>query len=333
MAGDVVGEDESSNKKFSCCKTRESSNIVCVNCGNVWHRSCLERDFGHLVCEKGDTRTKCCKLTSNDFIKKIEINKYISEIEQLKNSMKQLQEKYNLLENNNKLLMENNLLLQKNSKLLEEKIENQQCNAKHTNSYIGALIQNKPHLSHTQGRKEGEVSNSSVTGATRKVLPKDNANNVREKQVKIMENLINLQNDLEPSTGYGNKITLDEDDFQKVRKRRPKRLGTTKVALEEENTGFVGAERKAWIYIYRIKRHVTAEQVTEHIKKHDSFKDERVQVKELQSNPSQLKSFVVTAPLHKKDELYKPEFWPQNVGIKRFHYGLFQKYKVTGDFL
>lgn len=62
------------------------------------------------MCEKGDTRTKRCNLTSNDCIKEIEINKYISETEQLKKGMRHLQDKYDLLANDNKLLILNNLL-------------------------------------------------------------------------------------------------------------------------------------------------------------------------------------------------------------------------------
>lgn len=130
-----------------------------------------------------------------------------------------------------------------------------------------------------------------------------------------------------------NKPNRDEEGFEKVQRRRPKRLGTTRVSKEEEKTGFVGAERRAWIYLYRIKRHVTAEQVEQHIRKNSSFANESIKVKELPSDSKQLKSFLLTAPLEKKDELYDPSLWPQNAGVKRFNYGLFQKYKPGADFL
>lgn len=45
-----------------------------------------------------------------------------------------------------------------------------------------------------------------------------------------------------------------------------------------------------------------------------------MQVKELRSDSSQLKNFVVTVSLHKRDELYKPRFWPQIIRIKIFNF-------------
>lgn len=51
------------------------------------------------------------------------------------------------------------------------------------------------------------------------------------------------------------------------------------------------------------------------------FDTEVVDVKELsfQSKRGDLKCFLVKVPIHRKDELYKAEFWPKNVGFERFN--------------
>ena len=116
-----------------------------------------------------------------------------------------------------------------------------------------------------------------------------------------------------------------------------KRLGVGKTTDIQQENGFMGAERKAWLYINRVKPHVTIEMVEAHIKKQPSFENEIISVKELpinnNNNRNNWKSFVVTAPLSRKDELYQPEFWPPNVGIKRFNFNLYKKNQPMADFL
>lgn len=83
-----------------------------------------------------------------------------------------------------------------------------------------------------------------------------------------------------------------------------KQLGTGEIINEDNKNGFTGTERKVWLYVYRVKLHVTAEMVKEHIKKQPNFDNEKVEVKELPSKSDHQKSFVVTAPLRRKDEMY-----------------------------
>lgn len=111
-------------------------------------------------------------------------------------------------------------------------------------------------------------------------------------------------------------------------------MGTGKVTEEQEKNGFVGIDRKAWLYINRVKSHVTADMVKQHILNKPGFEKETVEVQELsQSDKSGIKSFLVKAPISRKDELYQPQFWPPNVGIKRFNFNLYKKNRPAGDFL
>ncbi|KAG5867970.1 hypothetical protein JTB14_017562 [Gonioctena quinquepunctata] len=114
-----------------------------------------------------------------------------------------------------------------------------------------------------------------------------------------------------------------ESDFRKVtyKKSRPrKNLATAEVSEEDNNNGFSGGERKVWLYVYRVKRAATEEQIMNYLTKTPGFDRNNTQVKEIRSSTNQLKRFLVTAPLDKKDLVYQPEFWPQNVGVKRFDF-------------
>lgn len=92
-------------------------------------------------------------------------------------------------------------------------------------------------------------------------------------------------------------------------------------------TDFTGASRRVWLYIYRVKRTATEETIKKYISSSNGFENLEVTVKEIPTTENQLRRYVVTAPITKKEEIYKPEFWPCGVGVKRFD---FTKHK---DFL
>lgn len=129
---------------------------------------------------------------------------------------------------------------------------------------------------------------------------------------------------------------IDADGFIIPRKRwhsQKKRLGTSEQPTADEGA-FTGADRKVWLYIYRVMRHVTAEKIMDYIKEKPTFNSVPVQVRELPSEYNKLKCFVVTAPLKYKDQMYESSFWPQNVGIKRFKFDKHREFLQTGgDFL
>ena len=83
---------------------------------------------------------------------------------------------------------------------------------------------------------------------------------------------------------------------------------------------FAGAAKRVWLYIYRVKHEATEDMIISFIKSKDTFKNESIVVKEIPGVEGHPKRFVVTAPLSRKDELYDPSFWPQNIGIKRFDF-------------
>lgn len=72
-----------------------------------------------------------------------------------------------------------------------------------------------------------------------------------------------------------------------------------------------------------------------YIKEKPGFENEVVEIKQLnfENKKGDLKSFLVKVPIKRKDELYKSEFWPENVVIKRFNLQVYKKTCAEADFL
>ncbi|KAG5900191.1 hypothetical protein JTB14_035335 [Gonioctena quinquepunctata] len=91
------------------------------------------------------------------------------------------------------------------------------------------------------------------------------------------------------------------------RKRYKKTLGTA----ESTKEGFSGEDKKVWLYVYRVKQHVTEDMIMKYIKGKEKFENEAVGVKEIPSDPGRLKRFAVHASLEFKDLMYDISFWPR----------------------
>lgn len=176
---------------------------------------------------------------------------------------------------------------------------------------------------------------------------RDGANlsgNLARIQERVMADVIHLEKDLgrvssdpEANKNVGRRAVVVEDSFglqRHQKKRVKKRLGTHEQSPEENSSGFSGGDRKVWLYVYRVRRHVTPNIIMEYIKKKPEFISLEVGVRELPSDPNKLKCFVVTAPLSLKDKMYDSDFWPQNVGVRRFDFNKHRDFLQTaGDFL
>lgn len=111
-----------------------------------------------------------------------------------------------------------------------------------------------------------------------------------------------------------------------------KALGTGEEEDEVDSSGFSGIEKKVWLYIYRCKSSCKAEDIKGYISRKPGFEKIIVGVNELVTGDSKNKCFVVSGPFQKKEEMYRPNFWPRNVGFKRFDFKKFKEYN-QGDFL
>lgn len=119
------------------------------------------------------------------------------------------------------------------------------------------------------------------------------------------------------------QLPTGSDDFgyqRGQRRRMKKRLGTCEQPGDEGAAGFSGGERRVWLYIYRVNRQTTSEMIENYIRSKPDFGDVPVKARELPTDEGRLKCFVVVAPLTYKDTMYKSNFWPVNVGIRRFDF-------------
>ncbi|KAL3267767.1 hypothetical protein HHI36_006894 [Cryptolaemus montrouzieri] len=100
------------------------------------------------------------------------------------------------------------------------------------------------------------------------------------------------------------------------------RRGTAEISDEENKNGLSGTDKRVWLYINRVKKHVTSDMIETFIKKKSGFENCKLQILKLDpdSEKTTLTRFLVIARFEKKGEIYEPSFWPQNVGIKRFHF-------------
>lgn len=316
---------DTSKLLFKCC-AKKCSVVVCINCYSVFHKSCSERILNNKKLQKiDDNKVICCEgvnplsYNSND-----QNVKFQMEINLLKKLLLEMEDK-------NTILKENNGLLLDKIKYLQEK--------KTAVKTDGRNINSQPVVQKTSADQPGHSSVSYSTAL--KTQMSESVHNTQTNKYTVAQT-----NTVEPPklSNHETNVTItsqdqtqstDENGFQTQRRKKSlkKRFGTGTVTNEQEN-GFVGEERRVWLYINRVKRHVTSEMILKFIKEKQDFGDENVQVKEIPNHPNSLKRFVVTAPLTRKDELYEPEFWPARVGIKRFDFGKHREFlKQGGDFL
>lgn len=335
-------ENEKSEKKatevgnyYKCCVKKLCKTQICIKCDSMYHSSCAKRKNFEIInrahvmcCEKGKVVGKQNhKESQSDQISEVKI-------EYLEKIITELKEKNDLLKENNQILKENN-------RLLVERIGSLEKNQNKAIKYSEATKKKRA------DDKQTAVSSRDIERQT----PKDNYSHYSEEknqigQPNLQPSINKIQKQKTDSIFEGPKEVLyqkplgelkesdetsdpgDNNNYNyttvRSRRYRKRRLGTGNASKEELEGGFAGPERKVWLNIYRVNSHVTADMVEKHIRKQPGFLEEIIKVSELQTKTHQLKSFVVTAPLQRKDEMYESSFWPPNVGIRRFKFDTFK---------
>ncbi|CAG9763585.1 unnamed protein product [Ceutorhynchus assimilis] len=116
-------------------------------------------------------------------------------------------------------------------------------------------------------RNQGQAHKavSSKTCAAAGTLPVQAATSQRPRQKE--EGDINLIQNRDENVN----ININDDGFefqrtQRKRQYRKKRLGNAKISPESQQNGFAGGDRKAWLYLNRIKRQTTEEMIINYVK-------------------------------------------------------------------
>lgn len=355
-------ENDEKEVKMKCCVTKDVSVYVCIRCYSLFHRSCLKRNQNveilyenKVVCCKGQDDGSLSENSLGNAEKKSEMEKVMLENIYLKQILEEVKDKNEILKLNNKLLVERVLFIEeknfrvknqnndkeenlstlssdKSDKLKQKEITRQQQTnigklelQDHRKSRSDATSSGSSSLAHlTKGR-----SGSDDRGPVTRVI--DITENVNKRESR------SLGSESEDK-GVNVKANDGQDGFIQVRYRKrkfTKRLGTQVVSDEQKRTGFAGAERKAWLQLYRVKRTTTASMIEEYIKRKPEFQAANVKVLEMPTVPDRNKTFVVTAPLTLKDHMYDLAFWPEGVGVRRFNFAKNKEFLdgLGGNFL
>lgn len=334
---DQMNDPDGQKGAFLCCK-KKCSVVVCLNCAGVFHKSCVLRNKNYEVVS--DSLIKCCqpKPSAEDQIldnlneaSTYEVQKLKFENLMLKKLLEASESKFQLLQNNNKLLEENKKLLEEKVVLIQKEFE---INTKNINKTTQAKNHNKESYSKVTSRQtiptKKTVNKQQSEDATSQVQTnlkptKDKEDNVKEleaAQLNKMNDIINLVNE--------EKV---EEDFKTVTYRKKAKKHTTKFYGENEDNEFA-IGRKVWLYLYRIKRHVTTEKIRKFITDQSQFKDADIVIKELPTQETQNKCFMFGIDWDLRDDVYKPSTWPKSMAFKRFDFKKYHNYQnqPTEDF-
>ncbi|CAH0546869.1 unnamed protein product [Brassicogethes aeneus] len=223
-------------------------------------------------------------------------------------------------EHSNKQTDKTKELLEKMVSQLESRITEQSNIIKHfveTNkqqqsevkSTYKSILTKKDKAKVENSKSNEEINQSSKSFNTHGDLKEQQNANLKEiekQQSELAQSIINL--------------TKPDQKTEISHKKYTKRFGTEKVEEKNKETGFVGADRKAWLYIYNVKNHVSTDMIKKYLKDKLQMDLNLIECYNIDGDSNKPKRFKVGAPMDKKDQLYQNSFWPEGVGIKRFRF-------------
>lgn len=321
-------EIEEFNTNMKCCVTKKCAAFSCSNCFSMYHKSCAKQ-FPNLKKTANPNVVICCSNSDDKRQEKpdslrSEYEKALLENKYLKLLLEEVQDKNKILNINNSLLLERIKFFEGKQIEVEVPVANF--------PYRNATLKN-PSRNYNKGSGSNKIATELFDHED---LPIDVPNLTNVQPSTSKDGVLSFPSQYQakaavPLTdGPTSSPVGNENASRDRRKYFRKNLGTAKVT-DKEN-GFTGVDKKVWLYICSVKRTATEELVLKYIRDKPGYENIPVNVKELPSDPTYLKRFVINAPFEKKDELYSPEFWPQNVSIKRFNFRKHQD-NISGSFL
>lgn len=333
----MVDEDTSStgdgdDKRCKYCNKTVQSGVKCIKCHLWLHNSCALRVTGLKVFSGSKSLVKCpCygqvdsgTQTDNQENRMPEPSQTSAnlEIHYLKQLVEELMDKNNVLKQNNALLADKCYSLE--SVNMEEKTT---INKPKITSYRDVL-QNSVNNTRTGPAQPQRIQNFNTP------IPSIEVVHHQPSTVPIVRSNSTGSASAEHCRQNYELKTLGfqgaQDSARLTKKIR--KLGTGEEPRDSATKGFTGGDRRVWIYLYRVMKTATEDMITAFIKNKSGFEHLKIIVKEIVNSEDKLRSFVVVAPLDKKDDMYKTDFWPRNVGIRRFDFSRNQEFlKETKD--
>lgn len=144
---------------------------------------------------------------------------------------------------------------------------------------------------------------------------------LKKSDVKNIDNISASKSTLD--SGTINSSANISGDFVEVkhRKRRPSNFITGTAAISEGANHVIleGEPKRAWLYVGRIKnKDTTEEDVVNYLGK-DIAKNNII-CKKLSTDTANFSSFQIGIPFEELTKINKPEYWPTNIRVGRFHF-------------
>ncbi|KAG5870766.1 hypothetical protein JTB14_020570 [Gonioctena quinquepunctata] len=178
-----------------------------------------------------------------------------------------------------------------------------------------------------------------IQDAPQKPVTSRISNNIELEQIDLMNKIIYQEDNYQATNGG------DLDDGYAYPRRRNNRhynhnninrkpeIPKKYIGSSKDETDFTGKKPKVWLYIYRVTRNVNDTQIQNYISKKlypetpEGEGNSDVVIKELQTDPNQMKCFMIGADLSHKEKLYTADFWPSGVGFRRFDFRRYRHYE------
>lgn len=166
-----------------------------------------------------------------------------------------------------------------------------------------------------------------------------NVINLENRQRHIMQEIINLDvpsPQLQTEKGCSptkNKLNTIQDKVEEQngndgrpsyrealrRNGETKQLNkTTQIGEGGTDEGLEGVQKRIWIFLSRVKLHVTAEKIHKYLSSKPNMKESTFLVEELKLKRTRTKAFKIGVEYALKEEVYQPKFWPKGVGFSRY---------------
>jgi len=332
-------------KYYKCCSNKELKTVTCVQCGEAYHVGCKERSYkkakeiklGLIECCEGENLPR-----SNDSeIPTLKIDARITLLERLiqakENSLKDKEE---IIDTKNQLINElnaKNLYLENKIKSLTSKCQTlpPECLfppiCESTQNRTGTKNKDENCATIPLNKHDAEINNAASVKTANTNLAKNNENNrqrirsIEDKQIDVMNKIINLQNETKNSTRDDSNAN-DAKEWKVVRYKEKKE---TKTDNQKSNTfknisiqgtnkdaNIKGAPKWRSFHAYRLSVDTTVESLKKHLedKNISAVKCEKLNSK----HPDEYTSFKISAPSNQTELLLDPKIWPEGVLINHF---------------
>lgn len=293
---------------LKCCG-KNNSYVSCIQCNTVYHKSCADRSIETGKFAKvGKNKVVCCE-SACSCQHNLKIKELSNEISSLKTIIATLVDKFDKWGAG---------IESRSQELLNESNQNQSCG----DARKPRKSQSRPSFARAVCESAGKPSDT----------------NLIEAQKNLMTDIINLNRDSvkintkkERSRNANEMVTPREDPFALAKNKKRKKSGQAKfsgsaaVSSGDTSQEFLGRDihnKKIWLFITKIRDHVTEEIVEKYIANKTGKTSDTIEVKLLQTKNDKPnnKSFIVGVSLDLKEDIYKEKFWPVGVTYSRFNF-------------